>query len=107
MSKNRFQSALSNYRTARKYGAKFVFLIHDLWGADGTQNSSTPYPGDNGNWAYWDQYFEQLVSDMKANSMIEDVIIDIWNEPDLGTVFWGKSQDQYLQYWGRSFAQFR
>jgi hypothetical protein len=42
-------------------------LIHDLWGADGTQNSSAPYPGDNGNWASWDAYLTQWISDMNAN----------------------------------------
>lgn len=43
--KNRFASALSNYRTVRQNGGTFIFLIHDLWGADGTQNSTAPYPG--------------------------------------------------------------
>lgn len=28
----RFQSALSNYQTTRKYGGRFVLLIHDMWG---------------------------------------------------------------------------
>jgi hypothetical protein len=56
----RFASALSNYRTARKYNADFIFLIHDLWGADGTQNSTAPYPGDNGDWTSWDDYLTQV-----------------------------------------------
>lgn len=103
---NRFQSCLDNYNTARKYGANFIFLIHDLWGADGTQNSSAPYPGDNGDWSYWDDYFNQLIADMQANNMIDGVVIDLWNEPD-GNGFWARSQDQYLQYWGRSYDQFR
>lgn len=104
--KNRFASALSNYRTARKHGAKFIFLIHDLWGADGTQNSTAAYPGDNGDWKFWDQYFAQLVSDMRSNAMLDGVIIDIWNEPD-GHGFWARDQSQFLQYWGRAYAQFR
>jgi hypothetical protein len=49
---NRFASALSNYKTVRQHGGQFIFLIHDLWGADGTQNSSAAYPGDNGNCEY-------------------------------------------------------
>lgn len=32
----RFQSALSNYRTTQKYGGEFILLPHDLWGADGS-----------------------------------------------------------------------
>ena len=97
---------MSNYKTARQHGAPFIFLIHDLYGCDGTQNSSTPYPGDNGNWAYWDDYLTQLISDINANSMTTDLVIDIWNEPD-GSGFWARSQDQYLQMWGRTFARFR
>ncbi|KAL9622910.1 MAG: hypothetical protein Q9160_002836 [Pyrenula sp. 1 TL-2023] len=104
--RNRFASALSNYRTARKYGAPFIFLIHDLWGADGTQNSTAPYPGDNGNWNFWDQYLNQVISDMNANGMVSGVIIDIWNEPDL-SFFWGRSQTQYLQMWGRTYYKLR
>lgn len=84
-----------------------MFLPHDLWGADSTQNSSAPYPGDNGDWTYYDKYLTTLFADMKANSMVDGVIWDSWNEPDLGTVFWGRSQDQYLQMWGRTYAKVR
>ncbi|KAL9114092.1 MAG: hypothetical protein Q9227_001864 [Pyrenula ochraceoflavens] len=103
---NRFASALSNYRTTLSHGGQFIFLIHDLWGADGSQNSTAPYPGDNGNWAFWDQYLNQLISDMKANGMTTSLIIDIWNEPDL-SIFWNRSQTQYLQMWGRTYYKFR
>jgi hypothetical protein len=96
---------LSNYQTARKYNAGFVFLPHDLYGADSTQNSSTPYPGDDGDWTYYDAYLTQVFSDMQANSMIEGLVWDTWNEPDLGTVFWGRSQEQYLEMWGRTYAK--
>lgn len=44
---------------------------------------------------------------MKANNMVSGVIWDSWNEPDLGTVFWGRSQQQYLQMWGRTYAKVR
>ncbi|KAJ5389201.1 uncharacterized protein N7496_000269 [Penicillium cataractarum] len=104
--KNRFKSALSNYQTAREYDATFIFLIHDLWGADGTQNSSAPYPGDNGDWTSWDEYLTQLFSDIKANSMTTGLVIDIWNEPDL-TAFWNRDQSQYLEMWGRTYYKFR
>ena len=92
---------------ARQYNANFIFLIHDLWGADGTQNSSAPYPGDNGNWASWDSYLTHVISDMNANGMIAGVVVDIWNEPDL-SYFWGtRSQTQYLQMWGRTYTRLR
>jgi len=104
--KVRFASALSNYRTARKYGADFIFLIHDLWGADGTQNSSAPYPGDNGDWTSWDDYLTQWISDMNANHATAGLSIDIWNEPDL-TFFWNAPQAQYIQMWGRTWHRLR
>jgi hypothetical protein len=106
MSQVRFASALSNYKTTRKYGGKFIFLIHDLWGADGTQNSSAPYPGDNGNWANWDAYLTQWIADIKANSMTAGLSVDIWNEPDL-TGFWNRPQAQYIQMWGRTYHRLR
>ncbi|EPQ26399.1 uncharacterized protein PFL1_06047 [Pseudozyma flocculosa PF-1] len=33
--------------------------------------------------------------------------IEIWNEPDLGTTFWGRSQDQYLEMYLRGVRAFR
>lgn len=98
---------LDNYVTTRQYGGTFIFLIHDLWGADGTQNSSAPYPGDNGNWASWDSYLTQVFADINAHSMATNLVIDIWNEPDLGTVFWGRTQEQYLEMWGRTYYKIR
>ncbi|KAH7156082.1 hypothetical protein EDB81DRAFT_840306 [Dactylonectria macrodidyma] len=35
----RWKSALSNYCTTRRRGGKFILLIHDLWGTDGTQGA--------------------------------------------------------------------
>ncbi|EAW08790.1 glycoside hydrolase family 39 protein [Aspergillus clavatus NRRL 1] len=103
---NRFASALSNYRTARQHGATFIFLIHDLWGADGGQNASAPYPGDNGDWTSWDTYLTHLFEDIQKNDMTDGLVIDIWNEPDL-SIFWKRTQEQYLQMWGRTFHRFR
>jgi hypothetical protein len=102
----RFVSALSNYKTTRKYGGKWIFLIHDLWGADGTQNATAPYPGDDGDWTSWDEYLTQWISDMNANDAIGGLEVDIWNEPDL-TYFWNRDQEQYLQMWGRTYARLR
>lgn len=54
--RTRFASTLANYKTTIAHGGTFILLIHDLWGADGTQGSSAPYPGDNGDWSSWDNY---------------------------------------------------
>ncbi|GME47614.1 putative glycoside hydrolase family 39 protein [Neofusicoccum parvum] len=103
----RFASALSNYKTTRKHGGTFILLPHDVWGADGTQNSSAPYPGDNGDWKSYDAYLDRLISDLKANGMTTSTLVfDIWNEPDL-SAFWNRNQDQYLQVWGRTYYKIR
>jgi hypothetical protein len=56
------------------------------------------------------QFLDQLIEDVKASGMTgPDVQWDIWNEPDLLTpvIFWGRSQDQYLEMWKRAFLQIR
>lgn len=102
----RFQSALSNYRTTLRHGGTFILLPHDIWGADGTQSSTAAYPGDDGDWTDYDAYLTRLIGDMQANDMLDDVVVDIWNEPDL-TGFWNRPQAQYLALWGRTSARFR
>ena len=97
----RFNSALSNYRTTRKYGGEFILLPHDLWGADGGATSTTPFPGDNGNWTNMEAFWKQVMADLKANRMLDSLIIDLWNEPD-GSGFWARSWGQYLEYWSRA-----
>lgn len=102
----RFASTLSNYRTARKYGAKFNLLVADLWGFDGGEGTSAPSPGDSGNWTDYDNFLTQLISDVTSNGMTPGLTIDIWNEPDLSGT-WFKPQSQFLDMWGRGFARFR
>lgn len=75
----RFNSAKSNYLTARKYGAKVQLLPHDIWGTDHA-NSSTVWPGDNGDWTDYDNFLNRLLSDLKANNMLAGLDYDIWNE---------------------------
>ncbi|KAB5577962.1 glycoside hydrolase superfamily [Coniochaeta sp. 2T2.1] len=97
----RFDSALSNYRTTRKYGGEFILLPHDIWGADGGQGASVPYPGDGGDWENMEAFWNQLISDLKANNMLDGLVLDLWNEPDLD-IFWARSWDQYLEYFVRA-----
>ncbi|KAK2609504.1 hypothetical protein N8I77_003001 [Diaporthe amygdali] len=97
----RFDSTLSNYRTTRKYGGDFILLPHDLWGSDGGQSAGSVFPGDNGNWTEMEVFFGQLVSDLKENDMLEGLVFDIWNEPEL-TIFWNRTWDQYLDYYVRA-----
>ncbi|KAK2783120.1 hypothetical protein FQN52_000462 [Onygenales sp. PD_12] len=102
----RFESALSNYRTTRKYNGDLILLVHDMWGADGGTGSSSPFPGDNGDWSETEAYLTQLIKDIKANDMLEGLVIDLWNEPDLD-IFWARSWSQFLEYYVRAHQIFK
>lgn len=103
----RFESTKNNYNTARKYGAPVIILPHDIWGTDHA-NSSTVWPGDNGDWTDYDNFLNQLISDLKKNNMLNGLIWDIWNEPDLGGgAFWARSQQQYLDLYVRTHKRLR
>lgn len=97
----RFNSTLSNYRTTRKYGGDFILLPHDLWGSDGSAGVNALYPGDNGNWTETEAFLDRLIQDLKCNDMLEGLVVDIWNEPDID-IFWARSWGQYLEYYVRA-----
>lgn len=59
-------------------------LLSDLWGADGHQNTSAPWPGDNGDWTFYNDYLNHIISMVNKHNMTKNLVIDIWNEPDLG-----------------------
>nr|GAT51193.1 predicted protein [Mycena chlorophos] len=94
----RFQDVLSNFKTARSYGAQFILKMSDLWGDDATQGSAGVYPGANGDYTEYEAFLTQLVSDLKANGMTSNIKLLIWNEPDL-TIFWNAPQSQYFSCW--------
>ncbi|MEU1274281.1 RICIN domain-containing protein [Streptomyces sp. NPDC005799] len=98
----RWNSTLAQYKRTVALGGTFVLLPHDLWGADSTTTQG--WPGDNGNWTQFDNFVNQLISDVKANNMT--VEWDLWNEPD-NKPFWGATQTQYLQMWSRFYAAVR
>lgn len=75
----RFQSTKDNYLTARKYGARFQILPHDIWGTDHA-NSSTVWPGDNGDWTDYDNFLTRLLGDLQNNNMLQGLEWDLWNE---------------------------
>ncbi|KAJ3882510.1 glycoside hydrolase family 39 protein [Lentinula edodes] len=105
--KNRFESAVSNYDTARRYNAKFILLLNDLWGADGTQPAGSVFPGDDGDWDNYDSFIVNVIAGINSNSMFTDLAVDIWNEPDAGTLFWNGNQEQWLTMWSRGYEAFR
>jgi hypothetical protein len=97
---------LSNYNTTRKHGGEFIYLLPAAWGADGGQSENFAYPGDNDDWTSWDVFLERTLDDVKKSDMIEGLVIDIWNEPDL-SFFWNRSMEQWLELWARSFKKIR
>ncbi|KAF5645131.1 glycoside hydrolase family 39 [Fusarium sp. NRRL 52700] len=104
--KGHWISILSNYRTTRRNGGKFILLIHDLWGTDNTQGKGFPYPGDGGTWKNWNAFLDQVFSDTLKNKMTAGLEIDISNEPDLN-LFWDAPQTQYLSTWKRTYDRIR
>lgn len=102
--KCRFASTLSNWKTTRKFGGNFIVLPHDIWGTDHA-NSSTVWPGDNGDFSNYDAFLNQLLSDMAANDMLANTVFDIWNEPD-GS-FWARSQQQWIDTYIRTHKRIR
>jgi hypothetical protein len=103
--KPRFESTLSNYNTARKYGGIFQMLPHDIWGTD-TVNDTTKWPGDDGDWSSYEAFLDQLMKDLKAHNMIPGLQLDIWNEADYQW-FWKRDTDRYLELWKRTYQKFR
>jgi hypothetical protein len=105
----RWNSIQGYYAKTKAIGAKFILLIHDLWGADGV--CIVPrWPGDNGDWTELTNFITRTILNAKANGMTEaDIQWDIWNEPDLITPvqFWGRDQTQYLEMWKRAYQQIR
>ncbi|KAL7941934.1 glycoside hydrolase family 39 protein [Trichoderma barbatum] len=104
--KPRFASMLSNYRTCRQFGAEFIILLHDLWGADGSESQSDLFPGDNGDWTTWNNFLHQIVSDMRANNATTAIKIDIWNEAD-GGGFWLRDRSQFMEMYARTHSTLR
>jgi hypothetical protein len=98
----RWNATLAQYKRTKALGGTFILLPHDLWGADST--TTQPFPGDNGDWTVFDNFVNQLFSDVKANNMT--VQWDLWNEPN-GQGFWPRPESQYLQMWSRFYAAVR
>lgn len=81
-------------------------MLIDVFKADGTQGSDGIWPCDNGDCTEWDNFLRQVVTDLKANNMIEGLEIDLWNEAD-SSGFWAKSRSQYLQTYNWAYHRLR
>lgn len=47
-----------------------------------------------------------LVCPKLGSSTTTSLVVDVWIEHDLGTVFWDRTQAQCLQTWVRTFYKF-
>ncbi|CAH0052002.1 unnamed protein product [Clonostachys solani] len=100
--RGRFASMLSNYRSTINYGGDgYLLMPSDLWGAQGGAPEGFPFPGDNGDWSEMEKFLRQIVADVKEHNMIDGVVFDLWNEPDLDT-FWDRPWSQYVEYFVRA-----
>jgi hypothetical protein len=77
-----------------------------LWGADGGQPDDAPYPGDGDDWSSWDDMMACWIGDAKKYGMVEGLVFDIWNEPDL-KFFWNRPREQWLELWRRTYNLLR
>ncbi|CAL5872558.1 uncharacterized protein PFLUO_LOCUS6822 [Penicillium psychrofluorescens] len=96
----RLNSTLTDYKTCREFDADFILLPHDVWGTD-QSNSSTVWPGDNGDWTNYDTFVTTLMADLAANDALDGLVWDIWNEPDL-SLFWARSMQQWIDLYVRT-----
>ncbi|WP_433796753.1 RICIN domain-containing protein [Actinoplanes sp. CA-252034] len=98
----RWNATRAQMLRTRALGGTFVLLPHDLWGADGAPISR--FPGDNGSWTDYDAFLTRVIADVKATGV--PVQWDIWNEPNI-TLFWNRTQAQYLELWRRTYQRLR
>lgn len=81
-------------------------LFARRWGSDGTENSSMPYPGDNGDWSYYYEFLAQVIRDLKARHALEALSFEPWNEAD-GSWAWKRPMSQFMEMFVRSVQYVR
>ena len=100
--RNKLLATLNEYKTCRASGAKFVLIVNDLYGA----NTTTGYPGDNGNWTSYDAFIQQLSQDLVTYKATDEMVWEIWNEPD-ETYTWPRSTQQWIDMYVRTHKYLR
>ncbi|VUC29732.1 unnamed protein product [Clonostachys rosea] len=98
--KNRFRAFHSDYLTTRKFGGNYTLMLGNLFGQ---RNDTSPHPGDDGDWASWDEFVTTICSDLVKNNILDGLDIEIWNEPDIQFYYYST----WLQVWGRAFYQLK
>jgi hypothetical protein len=92
--------------SASPYHAQYQVILADLYGADGSQPSSTTWPCAGGNCANFVTFLDDVVGAIKASGVT--VAYDIWNEPD-ESIFWapGMNTTEYFQMWNTAVSTLR
>jgi Ricin-type beta-trefoil lectin domain len=88
--------------TAGSYHAQYQVILTDIYGADGSQPSSTTWPCTGGNCANYVTFLDDVVGAIQASGVT--VTYDIWNEPD-ESGFWapGANTTQYYEMWDTAY----
>lgn len=73
----RWDSALSNDKTVRKYEGKFQLLLYDLQGTDHATESMN-WPGDNGDWSDFDNFLDAVINRIVGNDMLPSLTRCVW-----------------------------
>ena len=85
---------------------QYQVILSDVYGADGSQPSSTTWPCASGNCANWDTFIDDVVGALNASGL--SFSYDIWNEPDQ-SIFWspGMNSTQYFEMWNAGYNEIR
>jgi hypothetical protein len=82
----------------KKLGIEQQVVVSDGWGY------GKEHPGDNGQWAKWEEFVVRMVHDAQKQGLKPQW--DIWNEPDHG-FFWKRSGEQFNETWRRAYLRIR
>jgi hypothetical protein len=63
----------------------YQVILSDVYGADGSQPSTTTWPCTSGNCANWETFIDDVTGALNASGLTFSY--DIWNEPDQ-SIFW-------------------
>jgi hypothetical protein len=92
--------ASAPYSRAIGFGARYMFVVSDLWGYPGAG-----WYGRRAPWEDWDAW-SAFVRDLARRNRDRDMVWDVWNEPDV-PYFWTGTQAQYHELYRRAFVAIR
>ncbi len=84
----------------------YQVILSDVYGADGSQPSTTTWPCASGNCANWETFIDDVVGALNASGL--SFSYDIWNEPDQ-SIFWspGMNSAQYFEMWNAGYNEIK